>query len=43
MQQTTTSQEKNKTVLERFLHALIFEVLAIGYRPRWPPCSLVIP
>lgn len=30
MQQTQTSQEKNKTILERFLHALIFEVLAIG-------------
>lgn len=25
-----TGQEKNKTVLERFLHALVFEVLAIG-------------
>jgi len=30
MQATTTSQEKSKTVLERFLHAFIFEVLAIG-------------
>lgn len=30
MQQTTLAQEKNKTVLERFLHALVFEVLAIG-------------
>jgi len=30
MQQSMTGQEKNKTVLERFLHALVFEVLAIG-------------
>lgn len=30
MQQSITGQEKSKTVLERFLHALVFEVLAIG-------------